>query len=144
LQHYSVPMNKDLAYSGSLRARRTLGAQFTKFALAGGAGTGVQYLVLIALVAMFHLAPGRASLIGALAGAVVVYLLNRRFTFATQRGHGETLPRFAMMAIAGALLNGLLVGALSGAGLYFLLAQLVATVIVLVFNFIVSKLWIFR
>jgi putative flippase GtrA len=137
-------MNKDIAFTGSLSTRRALGAQLTKFFLAGGAGTAAQYVVLIALVALFQMAPGRASVAGAVVGAIVVYLLNRRFTFASQRGHRETLPRFAMMAIAGALLNGLLVGALSGAGLYFLLAQMVATVVVLVFNFIVSKLWIFR
>jgi putative flippase GtrA len=144
LQHYSVQMNKDLTYSGTLSARRTLGAQLTKFVLSGGAGTGAQFLVLIVLVDLLHLAPGRASLIGAVVGAIVVYLLNRRFTFASQRGHRETLPRFVAMAATGAVLNGLLVGALSEAGLHFVLAQMVATVVVLVFNFIVSKLWIFR
>jgi putative flippase GtrA len=36
------------------------------------------------------------------------------------------------------------VGLLSAAGVYFLLAQVVATGVILVINFIVSKLWIFR
>jgi putative flippase GtrA len=54
------------------------------------------------------------------------------------------LPRFAVMATVGAILNGMLVGLLSGAGMYFLLAQVMATGVILVINFIVSKLWIFR
>lgn len=137
-------MNKDVAYPSSFIGRRALGAQFTKFVLSGGAGTAVQYLALIVLVKLFALPPGRASMAGAIAGAIVVYLLNRRFTFGSDRRHRETLPRFALMAIAGALMNGALVGYLSAAGLNFLLAQMVATVVVLVFNFIVSKLWIFR
>jgi putative flippase GtrA len=48
------------------------------------------------------------------------------------------------VAAAGAVLNGVLVGLLSSAGLYFLLAQVLATGLILVINFIVSKLWIFR
>ena len=123
---------------------RGLRAQFAKFAAAGGAGTAMHYLVLITLVGLFQVAPGHAAFAGAAAGACVIYLLNRRYTFVSQRSHRETLPRFAAMAIVGALLNGFLVGALSAAGMYFLLAQVFATVVVLVFNFIVSKIWIFQ
>jgi len=137
-------MNKDVAYPSSYIGRRALGAQFMKFILSGGAGTVAQYLVLIALVKLLAVPPGRASMAGAIVGAIVVYLLSRRFTFETERSHRETLPRFVLMAMAGTLMNGALVGYLSKTGLYFLLAQLVATVVVLVFNFIVSKLWIFR
>jgi putative flippase GtrA len=124
---------------------RSVGAQFTRFAMAGGAGTACHYLVLVALVSLAGMAPGRAAFAGAIAGACVVYLLNRRYTFAaTSRSHAQALPRFALMAGAGAVLNGVLVGLLSGAGMYFLLAQVLATGVILVINFIVSKLWIFR
>jgi putative flippase GtrA len=123
---------------------RSVGAQFTRFALAGGAGTACHYLVLVALVSLAGMAPGRAAFAGAVLGACVVYLLNRRYTFATSRGHAQALPRFALMAGAGAVLNGVLVGLLSDAGMYFLLAQVLATGLILVINFIVSKLWIFR
>jgi putative flippase GtrA len=120
------------------------GAQFTRFAMAGGAGTCVHYLVLIALVSLAGIAPGRAAFAGAAVGACVIYLLNRRYTFASSRSHAQALPRFALMAAAGAALNGALVGLLSGAGVYFLLAQVIATGAILVINFVLSKLWIFR
>ncbi|WP_296942727.1 GtrA family protein [uncultured Massilia sp.] len=123
---------------------RFVGTQFAKFAAVGGLGTGLHYLVLVVLVTLLHVAPGRAAFAGAAAGACLVYLLNRRYTFASDADHRRTLPRFVALAVAGALLNGLLVGLLSGAGLHFLLAQVVATAVVLVINFIVSKTWIFR
>jgi putative flippase GtrA len=123
---------------------RSIGAQFTRFAMAGGAGTAVHYLVLAGLVTLAGIAPGRAAFTGAAVGACAIYLLNRRYTFASSRSHAQTLPRFALMASAGAVLNGVLVGLLSGAGVYFLLAQVMATGVILVINFIVSKLWIFR
>jgi putative flippase GtrA len=115
----------------------------TRFALAGGAGTAVHYLVLLALVSLAGVWPGPAAFAGAAVGACVVYLLNRRYTFASSRSHAAALPRFALMAIAGAVLNGVLVGLLSAAGVYFLLAQVAATIVILGINFIVSKWWIF-
>lgn len=123
---------------------QNLGAQFTKFVAAGGIGTALHYLTLTALVSQFAIPAGQAAFIGAVAGACVVYLLNRRYTFGTRRSHADTLPRFAAMAMAGAVLNGVLVGILSAAGLYFLLAQMITTVVILVINFIVSKIWVFR
>lgn len=121
-----------------------VGAQFTRFIAAGGAGTAVHYLVLVTLVALLGITPGRAAFAGATVGACVVYLLNRRYTFASQCSHQQTLPRFALLAAVGALLNGVLVGLLSAAGMYFLLAQIIATAAILVLNFFVSKLWIFQ
>ena len=121
-----------------------LSAQFTKFAAAGGAGTALHYVILIVLVSRFHVPAAYAAFAAATAGACVVYLINQRYTFDSQRSHTQTLPRFALMAAVGAVLNGMVVGVLSVAGLYFLLAQMIATVVILVINFIVSKIWIFR
>jgi len=120
------------------------GAQLARFVLAGGAGTAAQYLVLLALVSGGGAGPGRAAFAGAAVGACVVYLLNRRYTFASRRSHAAALPRFALMASSGAVLNGVLVGLLSAAGVHYLLAQVAATVAILGINFVVSKWWIFR
>lgn len=125
-------------------ARKTGLVQLVKFAIVGGTGTGLHYLVLVTLVTLLHMQPGYAAGIGAVAGACANYVLNRRFTFGSHRPHRETLPRFALMAAVGAVLNGALVGVLVTAGLHFLLAQAIATLVILILNFIVSKLWIFR
>lgn len=130
--------------SSLLARNRAVGAQFAKFAAAGGAGTALHYLVLIVLVSLLQVPPGRAAFLGATAGACVVYVLNRRYTFDSRQAHHRAVPRFAALAVAGAVLNGAIVGVLSAIGLHFLLAQVLATGGILVLNFIVSKLWIFR
>jgi len=137
-------MNKPAAPSWLSGARARSGAQFLKFAVVGLAATCLHYAIFLALVMLVDVAPGLAAAIGASFGACVVYLLNRRYTFATQRAHRETIPRFVALSIVGALLNGAIVGWLSGMGLHFLLSQVVATVLVLFINFVVSKTWIYR
>ena len=117
--------------------------QFLRFAAAGALGTACHYLVLLALSAGAGVAPGPAAACGALVGAVVNYWLNRNLIFRSERRHAEALPRFAAMALFGALLNGLIVGALARLGLHFMAAQVCATLLVLVLNYVMSKKWIF-
>jgi len=121
----------------------SLRAQFLRFAAAGAAGTALHYAVLATLVYLAGMQPGWSAAIGAAAGAAVNYSVNRAVTFRSDRAHGEALPRFAAMAAAGMLLNGVLVEAMAGAGLHVMLAQAVATAFILVLNYIVSRTWIF-
>jgi putative flippase GtrA len=137
-------MSKILVPLNALFTSRNASSQIFKFVLVGGTGTALHYLVFVLAVATLAVRPGYAAFIGASVGAFANYVLNRRFTFDSRRPHRETLPRFALMAAVGAVLNGLLVGALSTAGLHFLLAQAIATVSILILNFVVSKTWIFR
>lgn len=123
---------------------RQLNHQFLRFAAAGVLGTACHYLVLLALSAGAGVAPGPAAACGALVGAAVNYWLNRNFIFRSERRHAEALPRFAAMALFGALLNGLIVGALARLGLHVMAAQVCATLLVLVLNYVMSKKWIFR
>ena len=61
--------------------------QFLRYAIAGAAGTAVHYLVLIALVQGASVAAVPASTAGAVAGALVNYRLNHRYTFESDRSH---------------------------------------------------------
>lgn len=123
---------------------RTSVLQFLSFVLVGAAGTLLHYLTLTALVLSALLSPGAASAVGACVGACVNYWLNYRFTFASTRRHREMLPRFFAVAAVGAVLNGIIVSQLSGLGMHFLIAQVIATCMILVLNFLVSKKWIFQ
>ena len=118
--------------------------QFVRFAAVGALGTGCHYLVLIALVSLLGVTPGNAAFTGAAAGAYANYWMNRRYTFANLRPHREAIPRFVAMAAAGAGINGLIVGILSSHGAHYLLAQVFATSVILVLNFLISKKWIFQ
>lgn len=137
-------MSKILLSLNGFFTSRNASSQIFKFILVGGTGTALHYLVFVLAVAVVSVPPGYAAFIGAGVGAIANYVLNRRFTFDSRRPHRETLPRFALMAAVGAVLNGVVVGMLSMAGLHFLLAQAIATVCILILNFVVSKTWIFR
>jgi len=121
-----------------------LSMAFVRYALTGGLATALHYGLLLLLVERLHWAPGPAAALGAGAGALLAYAGNRRYTFAASRaGHGRALPRFALVALGGALLNGALVGGLSAAGLHYLLAQLLATLAVLLLGYHLNKRWTF-
>ena len=119
--------------------------QFFWYIVAGGIATAVHYAVLIALVDLSGFAAAPSATVGALCGAAVSYLLNRRMTFANSgAGHGQALPRFLAIALLGALLNGALVwlGA-QHFGWHYLLAQALATVLVMGLTFRLNRLWTF-
>jgi putative flippase GtrA len=118
-------------------------AQFLKFAAAGGVGTACHYATLVLWVEVLGgpVVPG--TLAGFGVGALVNYLVARRFVFASDRPHAAALPRFALVAATGAALNTAIVAWLNGPGLHYLAAQVVATGAVLVWNFFLNRAWTF-
>ncbi|MBF0471355.1 MAG: GtrA family protein [Gammaproteobacteria bacterium] len=122
----------------------TVGRQFLIFALVGVAGTSGHYLTLIALVQWVALTPVVATSFGFGVGAVINYLLNYRFTFHSRQQHRKALPKFLLVAAAGALVNGAVMAlGHTQLGLHYLLAQVIATVLVLLWNFAINKIWTF-
>jgi putative flippase GtrA len=75
-------------------------------------------------------------------GALVNYLLNRRYTFCSEKQHGEALTKFLVIAALGLALNSSLmfifVEILS---IYYLVAQVLSTGLVLVWSFIENRFW---
>jgi putative flippase GtrA len=118
---------------------------FFWYAVAGGFATAVHYAVLIFLVEVFGLATAPSAFLGALCGAAVAYGVNRSITFhGSAARHVQALPRFLAIALAGAMLNAALVwlGA-SVLGWHYLLAQALATVLVMGLTFRLNRLWTF-
>lgn len=119
--------------------------QFLRFAAVGAIGTGFHYMALFLLVEYFHTGAVLASSAGFVLGAVINYFLNYRFTFASEKLHGETLPKFFLVAILGLPLNsGVMAFYTVVIPVHYLLAQLIATGIVLVWNFTANRIWTFR
>lgn len=119
--------------------------QFLTFGLVGLVGTAAHYLVLAFLVELLASPVLLATTTGFVVGAVVNYVLNRRFTFSSTAPHHIALPKFLTVAAAGAVLNGAVVGLLVAlTPWHYLLAQLLATAVVLVWNFVANLLWTFR
>lgn len=118
--------------------------QFIRFAGIGGVCTALQYLILILLVKLFDVYPVTASTIGYIISALLNYQLNRVYTFLSDAGHSYALPRFFAIAFAGLLLNAAVLGCMhSFLGMHYILSQIVATAITLIWNFIANRTWTF-
>jgi putative flippase GtrA len=121
-----------------------LAPQFLRYASAGAVGTGVHYTLLIALVQLAHVGAVAASTAGAIAGAIINYALNHRFTFASTRKHRIALPRFALVSVLGIALNGLVLAAtLALLEPPYVIAQIVATGAVLAAGYLANRVWTF-
>jgi putative flippase GtrA len=125
------------------RLRIVLG-EFLRFASVGVVATIAHYSILIALVelAYFPLIPSTS--VGFVFGAWVSYVLNRRITFHHQPRFALGLMKFISVGAVGLGLNALIVAGLADAGLRYILAQIAATGIVLIWNFAIARFVIFR
>ncbi|MBR0555827.1 GtrA family protein [Ciceribacter sp. L1K23] len=116
---------------------------FGTYAVVGAMGTAVHYVLLILLVSGFGVRPTSATLAGALAGALVNFILNSIVTFGV-RPSLSVAVRFLTVAAAGAGLNWLamyLLNTILGVG--YLAAQVVATLAILIFTYVVNAAWSF-
>jgi putative flippase GtrA len=119
--------------------------QFASFAIVGAVGTGVHYAVLVALVALAGVAPVPSTSVGAVAGALTNYMLNYRITFASRARHALALRRFMIVAAAGMIVNAAIVDAgIRVVHVHYLLAQVAATGVVLLFGYAANRAWTFR
>ncbi len=139
----TAPRAARLSVDATLGMRHARRAQFLRYAGAGAVGTLAQYALLVLLVQTRTAGAVTASTAGAILGALVNYVLNHRFTFASGRSHAQALPRFATVAVAGIALNALVVALLVHADVHYLVAQVVATGVVLVAGYLANRAWTF-
>jgi putative flippase GtrA len=124
--------------------------QFSSFFRVGLVAAAVHYGTLIGLVELGHAHPIPATLAGYAGGGIVSYALNRRYTYRSDRSHGEASWRFAVVTLVGFLLTwalmslfGWLAGPAFGLRHVYLGAQLVTTGLVLCWSFLAHRLWTF-
>ncbi len=121
-----------------------LRTQFLRFIMVGATATFTTYLILIFLVEIWHMNVIEASVLGYLAGIAVNYKLNYGFTFRSERQHRIVIPKFIFVALVGLLLNtGLMFVGVNWFGVHYILAQLAAVAVVLVWSFTINRLWVF-
>ena len=119
--------------------------EFASFAGVGVVGTLAQYLVLIILVRVFAFDAVTGSSLGCIVGAIVNYLLNYKLTFRSTKPHTRAVPMFMTVAVVGLIINANLMYLFtSHFGLYYLIAQVITTGVVLGWNFLANRLWTFR
>jgi putative flippase GtrA len=118
--------------------------QFLLFAGLGLFGTAGHYTTLISLVELGGVDPVYATTTGFVVGAIINYILNYRITFRSDKKHHEALTKFLLVAAVGAAINSLIMYlGTDWLALHYFLVQIVATGIVLLWNFLLNKLWTF-
>lgn len=129
--------------TAAFRGGRTHLSRFVRFTVVGGVATAIQYAILILLVRGFGMAPTPASSIGFVLSAGVNYFLNYRFTFHSDRPHGTAAAKFGLLAATGLLINAVIMHLMTAAGVHYLIAQVCATGVVLLWNFAGNTMWTF-
>jgi putative flippase GtrA len=120
-------------------------ARVLRFLLVGVLSTLAHCLLLAVLVEWAAVGVLPATAAGYVLGAVVNYVLNRRFTFRSERAHGAAVPRFVAVWLAGLLATVLLMALwVQGLGWHWLPAQAVTTGLVLVLNYLGHARFAFR
>jgi putative flippase GtrA len=117
---------------------------FLRFATVGAVATAAHYAVMIALVQFGGVDPVVATVCGFAVGAVVSYTLNRRYTFAVRPAYMRGFLKFAIVIGIGAVLNAGIVAFFIRLGLHYMIAQVIATLVVLIWNFAGARLIVFR
>jgi putative flippase GtrA len=118
--------------------------QVTRYAGVGVVATLAHYLTLVACVEAAGWPAWWGSGIGAAVGAQVAYAGNRWFTFEHRGAILASWPRFMLTAVFGALLGMAIVWVGVRLGVYYLAAQVVATLASMVLTFAVNRAWTFR
>ena len=119
--------------------------KFIGFAGTGAIATGIQYTILILLREVLGISPVYASAFGYAIAAVCNYLMKYHWVFASDEHHRVAGSKYALVSLSGLTLNTLLMYlGTQVLGLYYLLAQVIATGIVLVWNFTLNGIWTFR
>jgi putative flippase GtrA len=116
-----------------------------RFAVVGILTAVLYYSLLLLGVELLSLSPTLASGICFLIVIVFNYLVHYSWTFAQRAPHGEALKRYLIMISCGFVINTtvMYVGA-QVLSLQYLLVQAVALLVVVVWNFSVSNVWVFR
>lgn len=119
--------------------------QFVSFAAVGAVGTLAHYSALIAMVQVMHFNPVVSSGVGFVIGALVNYVLNYRLTFRSTKLHRDSMPKFFIVALSGLVFNTAIMEFVTVIlKQHYLVGQVLATAVVLVWNFSVNRSWTFK
>ena len=114
-----------------------------RFLLVGGSATMMHYAIMGCLINFMTTTISIASAIGYMLSAFYNYWANAHFSFGGNHRHTRSLPRFFSTALAGLAINHFVLLAGISFNQQLFTAQLIATVAVLTWNYIVNATWTF-
>lgn len=120
--------------------------QLIRFGIIGFCAAAVHTIIVVWLVKSFGFNPLIANIFAFLIAFNVSYVGHRYWSFAeTNAKHKIAIPRFLLVAIISFILNeGLFYIFLNIFNFYYIAALLLVLIIVPIFTFVSSKLWVFK
>lgn len=120
--------------------------QFLKFCIVGTVGTAIDFSLLYLLVEFAHVWYLLAATISFIVAVINNYIFNKFWTFKDRdKDFLRQFGRFLVVSIIGLGLNVLILYVLvEFAGMWYILAKVLATGVVLIWNFFANKYWTFK
>lgn len=116
-----------------------------RFAISGGLATAVHISLFVVLVEGLLLRPVIASGVAFCVALLVSYGMNYHWTFSVSGRHSIMLPRFAMVAILGLIVNlGITYAVVDVMAGWYGYALVLVVLIVPSLTFLLSRLWVFN
>ncbi len=133
------------AVTGPLERHRALAGQIVRFGMTGVLNTSICLVILFVLHEQYHVNEWIASITGYSVATVQSFIFSKYWTFA-----GDHKARAHSQFVAFVVLN-VIGGGMFSTGVHLLspvlglrIGSLVSTVVVVVFNFLGSKMFVFR
>jgi putative flippase GtrA len=116
-----------------------------RFGVVGVLTAVLHYGLLYAGVQALQLNATLASSIGFVVAVFFNYMMHYRWTFDAPAPHGRTLGRYLVMITCGFLINAAVMYAgVQWLALHYLVTQALAMIAVVLWNFVLSNVWVFR
>jgi len=116
-----------------------------RFGVVGVLTAVLHYGLLYGGVEALQLNATLASSLGFVVAVIFNYLMHYSWTFEEPAPHGRTLRRYLVMITCGFFINAAVMYAgVQWAALNYLLTQALALVVVVLWNFVMSNVWVFR
>ena len=121
--------------------------QVFRYVLSGALAYGVDYCSLIVFVEIFKIYYLTAALVAFLLGSITAYILNVRWVFdkRTFKNRYFEISIFIVIGVVGLILNQYIIWFFTeNVNFHYLFSKLVATMIVVIWNFFARKYILFR
>jgi putative flippase GtrA len=111
----------------------------------GGVATACHYAFTVFTVEVLGMQPVAASAGGFVVGAVAKYYLNYTYAFRSTLRHSHAMARYvASIALLFVLNAAIFAGFQEGLGMYYMLAQVITTGLLILPGYFLSRRWVFR
>jgi putative flippase GtrA len=119
-------------------------ASAAKYIVVGILGTATHLALLYVTVEFFFFSPLLGSSTAFVWVVIQSYLLNRNWTFQSDKKHTRTLPRYLIVSGVGFLSNFLLMYFMVNVlGIWYMTAQILTALVIPIMNFLLNRYWTF-